>query len=252
MPPPRFSPTIPPNKTTYAERASLKPLERVENILHVYATHDSKVPITNADWHIIEQHLLRMLLAHDSGSMDDLLVARSGYDAAHRCGFIAAESATSAEWHKGVVLGYGGGVKKFRAWARGEHPTLFQLRVFLPSRYNIIPSTDSVKIFCTYNPFLKEGTFELQREESIGDGRALFFNISRDAFLIVRNTYKLNFPLGKVDCNNATPKPSTITRPANPKPTSTNIPPPPHNYPNPSRSSNCSIKYLKPMYPFHP
>jgi hypothetical protein len=210
-----------------------------------------------------------MLLAHDVGSMDDLLVARSGYDAAHRCGFIAAESATSAEWHKGVILGYGGGVKKFRAWARGEHPTLFQLRVFLPPRYNIIPSTDSVKILCTYNPFLKDGTFELQREENIGDGRALFFNISRDAFLIVRNNYKLNFPLGKVDCNNATPKPSssTITRPANPKPSSTKtttpplllilnprppLSPPPHNYPNPGRPSNLSIKHIKPLYPLHP
>ena len=225
MPPPSSNPS---NKIpSYSEKAAFKPHDRVENILHVYASHDSKVPITNADWHVIEQNILRTLLTHDSGSIDDLLVARSGYDAAHSCGFIAAESAASAEWHKRVVSEFGEGGKKFRAWARGEHPTLFQLRVFLPSKYNIIPSIDSTKLLKTYNPFLNEGTFELQREERVGEGRALFFSISRNAFLKVRETYKLNFPLGKVDCNNATLKALTTTRAAIPKPTPTQIPPPP-------------------------
>jgi hypothetical protein len=120
------------------------------------------------------------------------------------------ESVASAEWHKRIISSFDEGGKKFRAWARGEHPTLFQIRVFLPKKYNIIPSIDSTKLLTTYNPFLTTGTFELQREETVGEGRALFFNLNRDSFLIIRETYKLNFMLGKVDCNNATPKASVI------------------------------------------
>jgi hypothetical protein len=95
-------------------------------------------------------------------------------------------------------------------------------------KYNIISSIDSTQILKNYNPYLSAGTFELLREENAGEGRALYFSISRGAFLRVRETYKLNFPLGKFDCNNATPKtPNLATRPANPTPPSTQIPPPP-------------------------
>ena len=103
----------------YAEKAAIKPPpERVDNILHVYASHDSKVPITNGDWHLIEQHTLRVMLSDQTSPLEDHLVPRSGYDAAHQCGFIASESAASAEWHKRVIRGYGEGNKKLRAWAR--------------------------------------------------------------------------------------------------------------------------------------
>jgi hypothetical protein len=154
-------------------------------------------------------------------------VARSGYDTTHKCGFIAAESIASAEWHKRIVLSFNKEGKKFRAWARGEHPTLFQIRIYLPMKYNIISSINSTQILINYNPFLKSGTFELLREEPSGEGRALFFSVSREAFLQIRETYKLNFPLGKLDCNNATPKTlnPVTTRPINP--TFTQIPLPP-------------------------
>jgi hypothetical protein len=98
---PTITNTPPPtqrNTTTYADRAAAKPTEKVENILHVYLTHNSKVTISNADWHVIEQHSLQALI-NDSGSADDRLVLRSGYYAAHQCGFIAAESLASANWH---------------------------------------------------------------------------------------------------------------------------------------------------------
>jgi hypothetical protein len=124
----------------------------------------------------------------------------------------------SAEWHKKIVSSFESEGKKFRAWSRGEHPTLFQIRVYLPTKYNIIPTTDSTLILQKYNPFLKTGTFELLREEGVNDGRALFFSISRDAFLKLRDTYKLNFPLGKVECNNATPKVSKVVPPTQPTP----------------------------------
>jgi hypothetical protein len=148
---------------------------------------------------------------------------------AHKCGFIAAESLASAEWHKKIISSFESEGKKFRAWSRGEHPTLFQIRIFLPNKYNIIPTIDSTQILKTYNPFLKIGTFELLREEDVKDGRALFFSISRDAFLKLRETYKLNFPQGKVECNNATPKNSNIVppHPTIPIPTSLQIPPTP-------------------------
>ena len=148
---------------------------------------------------------------------------------AHKCGFIAAESVTSAEWHKKIISSFESEGKKFRAWSRGEHPTLFQVRVYLPTKYNIIPSIDSTQILINYNPYLKTGTFELLREEGVKDGRALFYSVSRDAFLKLRETYKLNFPLGKVDCNNATPKNLNVVppHPNNPIPTPFQIPPPP-------------------------
>jgi hypothetical protein len=154
-------------------------------------------------------------------------VARSGYDTVHKCGFIAAESVASAEWHKRIVSSFDANGMKFRAWARGEFPTLFQIRVHLPMKYNIIPSTDSTKLLTAYNPYLASGTFELLREEPVGEGRALFCSLDRGAFLKVRETYKLNFPLGKVDCNNATAnKVSAITHPANTTPLSIKIPSP--------------------------
>ena len=224
MPPPPSS-SIPPRKTTYAEKAASKPQERVENILYIYSSHDSKVPISNGDWHTIEQYTLQNLLSQDSISTDDLLVAKSGYDTAHKCGFIAAESIASAEWHKKIISGYERDGQKFRAWAKGEHPTLFQIRIYLPAKYNIIPSVQSSNILKNYNPFLSQGTFELLREESVGEGRALFCSVSRDAFLKIRETYKLNFPLGKVECNNVTPKNSTLSIPCTTS--STQIPLPP-------------------------
>ena len=145
----------------YVARAAFKPLERVENILHIYSSRDSKVPISNEDWHIIEQFTLEHLLTQDSISVDDLLVARSGYDTTHKCGFIAAESIASAEWHKRIISSFAKDGKKFRAWAKGEHPTLFQIRIFLPAKYNIIPSIESSNILKKFNPFLNSGTFEL-------------------------------------------------------------------------------------------
>ena len=124
-------------------------------------------------------------------------MVRSGYDAAHKCGFIAAESVASAEWHKRIISSFDKDRKKFRAWAKGEYPTLFQIRVHLPSKYNIIPSEESSHILKKYNSFLVSGTFELIREEPVGDGRALFFSVSWDAFHKIRESFKLNFPLGK-------------------------------------------------------
>ncbi len=191
MPPPTPSTS----KPTYASRAAVKPQNRVDNILHVYSTHDSKVPISNSDWHLIEQYTLKQILSLNSTSKEDLLVARSGYDAAHQCGFIAAESVASAEWHKSLISSYQEGSRRFRAWAKGEHPTLFLLRVFLPARYNIISPPEATKQLKSYNPFLVAGTFELQREEAVSDGRALFYSINRESFLKIRETYKLNFPL---------------------------------------------------------
>jgi hypothetical protein len=92
----------------------------VENILYVYASHNSKVPISNGDWHLIEQFTLINLLKEDTIPLDDLLVARSGYDMAHKCGFIAAESVASAEWHKKIISSFEIEGKKFRAWSRGN------------------------------------------------------------------------------------------------------------------------------------
>jgi hypothetical protein len=91
------------------------------------------VPISNGDWHLIEQFTLRHLLTQDTIPLEDLLVARSGYDVAHQCGFIAAESVVSAEWHKKIISSFENNGKKIRAWARGEHPTLFHLRIHLPA-----------------------------------------------------------------------------------------------------------------------
>ena len=64
------------------------------------------MPISNEDWRTIEQFTLHNLLTQESISTEDLLVARSGYDTTHKCGFIAAESIASAEWHKRIVLSF--------------------------------------------------------------------------------------------------------------------------------------------------
>jgi hypothetical protein len=201
-------------KSAYSKKATIKPQERADNILHVYATQDSKVPIRSTDWHLIEQYTLHMLPSHSSTSVEDLLVARSGYDAAHQCTFIAAETAASEEWHKAIIARYQEGNKRFSALATGEHPTLFLLPVYLPTRYNIITPQEATKQLRSYNPFLGPLIYR-ERKQTVGEGRDLFYCINREAFLKVIETYKLNFPLGKVDCNNATLKASAaIARPA--------------------------------------
>jgi hypothetical protein len=64
-----------------------------------------------------------------------------------------------------IIANFGEGGKMFRAWAWGEHPTLFLFRVFLPAGYNIISTHAATKLLKTYNPQLDEGTFELQKNE---------------------------------------------------------------------------------------
>ena len=180
-----------------------------------------------------------MLIRNKTLPPEELLVARSGYDSAHGCGFIAAKSAVSAEWHKEVIAGFNEGHKKFRAWSRGEQPTLFLLRIYLPTRYNIISTPEAANLLITYNPFLRDGSFTLQKEETVSQGRALFFNITRASFLKVRENYKLNFPLGEVDCNNATPKASaTLARPAT-LPQLMIPPPPTHTLDQVNQAISC-------------
>jgi hypothetical protein len=189
--------------TTFASVAS-KPkrdAERVEHILHVYATQNKKQQISSCDWDYVLEHLIDLHQEHVlNGKIDPSLikVAHTGFDATHGCGFIACRTSDSAAWHKKAVAM----MKDFRAWAKGDTPPVRLCRIYLPIRFDNIPETKVIALIKAYNSDLKEAEITLKKTESLQGGRALFAEIDQDAYSIIRNKhYKLEFILGDIDCH---------------------------------------------------
>jgi hypothetical protein len=176
----------------------------VENILFVYSTWTNKAPIGATDWGIVDSHLLSMELRQDPS--DPLIrIANSGYDATHRCGFIACKDLASAEWCKRTIHGIGGpqyGAKgAFRAWAKGEQPESRLCRLFFPSRFDSLDDHTLELSLLKHNPPLQQGTLTLKGVEDVQNGRALFIEIDTDSYAYIKSKgYKVEFPLMDIDC----------------------------------------------------
>ena len=99
-------PILPPPKSTYASKAKSPPKARelVPNILYIYSTAVSKKPLSLFDWEGIDNFLIRKLAAQGSEGTR-VRIAHSGYDAAHKCGFIACRDLASENWVKSAVRG---------------------------------------------------------------------------------------------------------------------------------------------------
>ena len=193
-------------KTTYATKARSPPKTRelVEHILFVYSTWTNKAPINSKDWSLVDAHLLEMELKQNPS--DPLIrIANSGYDAAHRCGFIACRDMASAEWCKTAIRKIGGpqfGSKgAFRAWAKGEQPEVRLCRLFLPTRFDSLLDDQAMTLIVKHNPPLHRGTLDLKHVEDVQGGRALFIEFDTDSYSYIKaKGHKIEFPLMDIDC----------------------------------------------------
>ena len=192
---------------SYASAAK-KPTARVEHMLYVYGTNARKAPIFQKEWAKIETFLLGLQeaeLLDGSASADEIKIAYAGYDANHQCGIIAAKSEISLEWHKDAIQRYPN-VKPFRAWAKGETPELYIVRVFLPPKYTHIKSDNLTPVLKKLNPFLETGIFEWRESEETKGGMAILYETDKDSFQTIRKAgWKLEFLLGDVDCSYVPP-----------------------------------------------
>ena len=202
-------PKDPPNpnpKQTYATKAKTPPKAKtlVEHILFVYSTWTNKAPINSNDWALVEAHLLETELKQDPS--DSLIrIANSGYDATHRCGFLACRDLASAEWCKSAIRRIGGpqyGSKgAFRAWAKGEQPEARLCRLFLPTRFDTLTNTQIMTLLVKHNPPLLRGTLTLKHSEDVPNGRAVFVEFDTDSYSYTKSKgHKLEFPLMDIDC----------------------------------------------------
>ena len=185
----------------------------VENILFVYSTWTNKAPIGAADWGIVDSHLLAMELRQDPS--DPLIrIANSGYDATHRCGFIACKDLASADWCKRTIHGIGGsqyGEKgAFRAWSKGEQPESRLCRLFFPSRFDSLDDFALELSLLKHNPPLKQGTVTVKGMDDVQNGRALFIEVDIDSYAYIKSKgFKVEFPLMDIDCQLYIPPPKT-------------------------------------------
>ena len=210
----------------------------VDYLLHVYSSRQRKDRITPEEWRLVNKSLI---LAHleftkEGGNPADLDTAHSNHDEKSGCGIIACRTRTGANWFKNQIdLIRGQEDTRFRAWERGEHPSVTLCRVFLPSpRLEDIPNQEVIPLIRTYNPGLPKGNFTLKREEGATGGRALLVEIDNESYSTIRNSrYKLKFMMGDIDCYGI------------------KIPPPPLKRSAPSKSSYTPRTGDKAILPAH-
>ena len=209
-------------KTTYSGAAS-KPKDRVDDILHVYASKNKKTPISQCEWDYIMEILIDLHTSHVlSGQINpsEVRVAHTGFDGKHRCGFIACRNEKSAAWHKKAIdTVKGSDGLTFRAWAKGDLPQVRLCRIYLPTRFERIPDEKVIPLIKAYNPELKNSDICIKKSESLSQGgRAIFIEIDQDSYTHVRaKQYKLEFVLGDIDCHGVAvtpPPPPPQAKPA--------------------------------------
>ncbi len=194
-------------KSTYADKAKTqeKPKEIVPHMLYVYATKLRKAPLAINDWKLIDDRLIDGLI-DNPGTVN---IAKSGFDATYRCGYIACRDIDSAKWCQRLVIrvtnemGVG-----FRAWAKGEKPDGQLCRLFLPARFHKLSDQMVLDQLKKYNPTLQTGTILIKNSEPVQGGRAIYIEVDSDSYsLIKRRDHKLAFLAMDVDCQVAPPSP---------------------------------------------
>ena len=216
-----------PVKPTYASKAKSPPKARVlvQNILYVYSTSDSKKALSLKDWEAIDNHLILKEVSQEPGN--SVKIAKSGYDSAHNCGYIACKNLASENWVKDVIRCLGGGPNlpsPFRAWSRGEQPETRICRLFFPARFDCLNDNMLVPILLRHNPSLSQGTITLASSEIVQGGRAVFLEMDAASYGYAKSrNHKLEFTMMDVDCQLYIPPSNKAKKPVAP-PTQT-IPP---------------------------
>ena len=203
------------DNSTYAAKASSPPKNRreiVENILFVYATHTTKAPLSLSNWGLIDKGLIELLVNQDPTNPTMARIANSGYDAAHRCGFIACRDKASEDWCKAAIRRISsGGI--FRAWAKGEQPETRLVRLFFPSRFDQLSEEQLIPLIKRYNAPLMRGNITMTNSEEVQGGRAVYLELDLDSFSYVRSrSYKVEFIMMDIDCQMYVPykKPAPV------------------------------------------
>ena len=193
-------------KTTYATKAKSPPKPRVmvEHILFVHSTWTNKAPMDSKDWGVVDSHLIEKVLAR-SPSDPLIRIAHSGYDATHRCGYIACRDLASAEWCQATVRRIGGsqyGVRgAFRAWAKGEQPEARLCRLFFPSRFDNLSEDVLILSLKKHNPTLQQGTLVPKGVDDVQGGRALYVEFDPISYSYIKSKdHKLEFVMMDIDC----------------------------------------------------
>ena len=221
-----------PTKQTYASKArSPSNKEIVENILHIYSSQSSKNPLTYDEWKAIDAHILYAIANQDLDDPFTVRIASSGYDAPHKCGYIACRDLASENWCKALLGLNGAGC--FRAWSKGEQPIVRLCRLFFPSRFDSLSEDKLILLLKRHNPPLQQGTITLKNSVTVQGGRALFLELDTNLYAYVKSKkHKVEFPMMDIDCQLYVPPVGPSSRPPSSRPSLPGItrivrPPPP-------------------------
>ena len=183
---------------TYASKAKSPPKSRVlvQNILYIYATKTAKKPISAWDWSSVDNHLIEQLNAQHPDDPTLVRIANSGYDAAHKCGFIACRDQSSEAWVKSALK-----VTAFRAWSKGEQPEVRLCRLFFPTRFDCLQDDRLIPLLRKHNPPLGQATLTLKGSDQVQGGRAIFIEMDAASYAHVKSkNHKLEFTMMDIDC----------------------------------------------------
>jgi hypothetical protein len=145
----------------------------------------------------VDEQLILGLINHP----DPVQIASSSYNSKHWFGFVACMDIESQNWVKKLVLGMRGNSVGYRAWSRDEKPLLPICRLFLPSRFDGLDEEVTLKQLLKYNPSLQAGSVDLKESEVVQGGRALYLEMTPDAYDYVRSRgHRLCFLATFVDC----------------------------------------------------
>ena len=199
--------SLPKPNPSYATKAKKKPKPRelVEHILFVYSTWKNKVRIDSRDWEMIDAHLLEMELNQDPDDPLVIRIANSGYDANHRCGFIACRDLASAEWCKKVIHNIGGlssGSRgTWRAWSKGEQPEAILCRLFFPTRFDNLTEPQIIRLLEKHNTPFQLGTLAFKSEDEAQRGRAVYIEFDTESYAYIKSKgHKVEFAMMDIDC----------------------------------------------------
>ena len=191
-------------KPTYATKTKSPPQKTrdlVQNILYVYSTKVSKKPLTPGGWGVVDGILLDKITSRDPNDPTLVRIANSGYDATHRCGFVACRDPASEAWVKSALHD-----SAYRAWSKGEQPEVRLCRVFLPARFDSLDDDVLIPLILRHNPALKDSTLSLQNIEAVQRGRAFIVEMDSTSYSYVKaKNHKLEFVMMDIDCQPYTP-----------------------------------------------
>ena len=197
-------------KPSYASKAKSppKPRDLVQNILYVYSTKITKKPLSFEDWTVVDNHLIERLNAQHPDDPTLVRIANSGYDKAHKCGFIACRDQASEAWVKAALR-----ITIFRAWSKGEQPEVRLCRLFFPARFDCLHDDRLIPLLRKHNPPLGQASLTLKSSDQVQGGRAIFMEMDAASYGYAKSkNHKLEFSMMDIDCQLYIPPPKKTTK----------------------------------------